>query len=1612
MPSWALDTAFICLHTAIVNGALVALLADERALQLLHKLGDDRCKDEEKWREVALALAAVDMARGVYKREPYRGFPLDRNPAHNISADEARRTKTLEEQFYRWCRRPMDGKEFMDVEIPPEQAELFTAAAQNMMSEYAEDALRRKDAFVQSSLKYTAPKVNQKAHDKRNLYNPDTARYNKIFNRMCREAYRGAQREALKRLDDTTAKRKKSELAIAEEKCLYRMGLASLARWVEEDETEKEDVARRKREDAKSGGDMAHRGFVRKKNRMRVRLPDEMHAQDGKRRNKSAPRMDFTCSRSGVVRRKQDNAPPSSAHMAAVYGVGSKKYVHAHGKRDLELSRKHLHEQGYVFKSNFVDEDGDPIEGFADERRRAERERKERSEGTVRKRSTGAKEKYREWLEVKTLMQKAKKMLGYIDHPMEAKQNSRAAYWLNVGKLCKSVDASLLGDWVAWSRGYMSAGECHIKWDQFDPIACDTCSATSMVHNTLLKILNRPGLNFESAFKRAAVRALKKQMASDGRDLDEATETERRDAFEGLELTPRQFDRCMRDLGIVLNSHQTRILFTLFDSNGDGTLSKAEFLQFTGPERPESRGEALYLLRDGRYCLWEQCCHVTGMKNGYDIVPSDEPPEDDSEDDENWIPLRLRNGKRKKGWWRAPLPDLRARVERMIRKGTANWDDVNADPPTPCHASRWTLEDRASALSELRTMSRQNMRTERQRKTEMEGDAPSAPVLSCVPMSRYGNDHRETKLRLKWGPGKASAPVTFYVLETCGKEGSSAQRKHEYEEVYRDPPSAASASGSKCEVKVESLRPNTRYYYRIRAFNGHGASPYAYASFATAPSVPNCPVVVSKGDSSITLEWSASQETALARKEMRALFSKLAESRSRGRVDGSVESITLIDWLDAVDRDPALTTLLRSLKSSKRTPEHESVYDCIEHLHDAEMLTWNHLENHLEDESRSRTSRRSRTHSVASDQHYVLSVCVSDEEIAPIKGRGKEVCLGALKSSNWFLNQHAAPALSGSRSVRVSSSSKPSLPNVYFVEAPDVNSVTEKPSLRVVLKKGRTSTKSGSKRRGYEAPGSIENAVGNFSCDVTHLEVYEPVYIGSDTSFTFTGCEPGKSYQFRVQAFNTVFAEAEARTMSSDATVKSFSRLSEPCVVHASHSAKVSLRASSVRSTSVSFTWKEVNVKSKVPHKTDWTEVVNAWAQANADFGSVNSATVRKVFMKYDEDCSGNLDASEIRKLLRDLGITPGSLTYERALATLDAGGRGRIDLATFSSWWRDENAPIEYIITRTRSKGAGNSSLLPGASINASSIVFRGESARRATVQGLKPNTSYSFQLYYLTNKAISFGGAEKSITTAPESPQRPVLIEVESNSVRLKWYPGVGGAASFVLEQQVVEGGDRGSSRWTSVYEGASSCYRVDDLKASVGYRFRVCSANSDGTMSDPSLPTPPIIVEGKRRGRAVRGVKSVSEFNVECTGDVTPGDTILFTERIFESLDSTRRPSSSHGPSGLSTQSLASLSTRERGNRFIGERTISARVLRTRKAKGKFRSSAAGKMLVLEILWCTLSIKGDDELQKYVLRTGSVENRSESQIFRFECFRKSWVEESERWSSIEEAEAQMAS
>ena len=43
----------------------------------------------------------------------------------------------------------------------------------------------------------------------------------------------------------------------------------------------------------------------------------------------------------------------------------------------------------------------------------------------------------------------------------------------------------------------------------------------------------------------------------------------------------------------------------------------------------------------------------------------------------------------------------------------------------------------------------------------------------------------------------------------------------------------------------------------------------------------------------------------------------------------------------------------------------------------------------------------------------------------------------------------------------------------------------------------------------------------------------------------------------------------------------------------------------------------------------------------------------------------------------------------------------------------------------------------------------------------------------------------------TAPEAPNRPILIDVEKSLIRVKWYPGIGGAANYILERQIVDEG-----------------------------------------------------------------------------------------------------------------------------------------------------------------------------------------------------------------------------
>lgn len=54
---------------------------------------------------------------------------------------------------------------------------------------------------------------------------------------------------------------------------------------------------------------------------------------------------------------------------------------------------------------------------------------------------------------------------------------------------------------------------------------------------------------------------------------------------------------------------------------------------------------------------------------------------------------------------------------------------------------------------------------------------------------------------------------------------------------------------------VRGLSPNTRYGFRVRAFNGFGPGVYAHGCFATRPARPAAPVAVKLAPTEVTLQW-------------------------------------------------------------------------------------------------------------------------------------------------------------------------------------------------------------------------------------------------------------------------------------------------------------------------------------------------------------------------------------------------------------------------------------------------------------------------------------------------------------------------------------------------------------------------------------------------------------------------------------------------------------------------------------------------------------------------------------------------------------------------------------
>lgn len=260
---------------------------------------------------------------------------------------------------------------------------------------------------------------------------------------------------------------------------------------------------------------------------------------------------------------------------------------------------------------------------------------------------------------------------------------------------------------MAWTDNFQSGYKCQVLWDFFPPVCCDVHSAAySGMRDTFLKLL-RPGLNYKMVFESQCRKKWNKwEKYCEDKDLDmddyvkremKLDETLTKDeALEQMELTDRDIKAVMKSLGLKLEGEELRRLMDAFDKNGDGTVSKDEFLTFVNPGdmecRPVTRGDTSAVLE--HKCIFETTCPFTGMPNAFVVTKQM------SKKGENESGVKL--VKKKDGSYRriVQLPERKKRWD--ILKSFNLLDDLEVDDleeaerlevPKKCQMAKWDSLD-------------------------------------------------------------------------------------------------------------------------------------------------------------------------------------------------------------------------------------------------------------------------------------------------------------------------------------------------------------------------------------------------------------------------------------------------------------------------------------------------------------------------------------------------------------------------------------------------------------------------------------------------------------------------------------------------------------------------------------------------------------------------------------------------------------------------------------------------------------------------------------------------------------------------------------------------------
>ncbi|RHZ25236.1 hypothetical protein DYB31_011611, partial [Aphanomyces astaci] len=543
----------------------------ERVLQALRAISTDRAANESQWFECAVALAATDCLLKVGRTDKCDcegSHDSDLEIAHQVAnmgeghllngvkitglalrmsksvlaqcsvllgPDQAK----MQRPWDHWVHWTKANHSFNKVRLSDAQAKKFGGATRQLM-EFVEA-----DNVYLLTIKWRVAAKPQKGDTAkiaaRRCLSADEKKLNAVFKALCKKYWMQAQHRVVELLREkieamTKQNRDKStdrprppkSVAEMETAVLTNVGVKRIVQWVEDDKDAVQAKADESQKEKQEEGSMAHNAWVKRKDRLRVRVPTSPTNRHGNSAIKSMwkpPRFDF--STSGLVRPKKMEMPCCAVDLMRNSGL---KYVHAMSEGfqgrggDLDKCREVLLKKGHVYKSNFnID---DPDSAFSEDRSLSntyiiiiatiqttpdgDRYRFEKqaikATGTAVvvggvTREEGSKESYAVWMAAKARRDKAIGFLQHVTKPKDMEPEAApATRWRDVGQALKGVDRSLLTAWMTWSDGFMSQGRCRVLWESFPPIACDVHSTSSAIRDVFLKLLHRKEVDYKDAF--------------------------------------------------------------------------------------------------------------------------------------------------------------------------------------------------------------------------------------------------------------------------------------------------------------------------------------------------------------------------------------------------------------------------------------------------------------------------------------------------------------------------------------------------------------------------------------------------------------------------------------------------------------------------------------------------------------------------------------------------------------------------------------------------------------------------------------------------------------------------------------------------------------------------------------------------------------------------------------------------------------------------------------------------------------------------------------------------------------------------------------------------------